>query len=85
MGIVSERDIVRALATDADADVVWAPDVMTEELVTADAEARIVDVASKMIDEDVRHLAIMDGDEIIGIVSVRDVFPVVTEDLVESW
>lgn len=82
-GIVSERDVIRALAGDADPDVVWTPDVMTEQVVTADAGTRIVDAALQMVDEDLRHLVVTEDGEIIGVVSIRDVFRVITEEIVE--
>jgi CBS domain-containing protein len=78
-GIVSERDIVRALAQGADADEVWAGDVMTEDLVLAEPEETIVDVAARMSAERVRHVAIVERGTIIGVVSARDVLPVLAD------
>jgi CBS domain-containing protein len=79
-GIVSERDITRALADDADPDVVWSADVMSEPLVTAGADESILRVALLMIDEGIRHVGIVEQDEITGIVSARDLFEVFAED-----
>lgn len=84
-GIVSERDIVAALGEGADPDVVWARDVMSEDLIAVDPDARIFDVALRMSDENLRHLAVVEGDEVVGIVSIKDVVRVVTEDLLEAW
>jgi CBS domain-containing protein len=41
-GIVSERDVIRALADDADADEVWAADIMADSLVFAEPEETIM-------------------------------------------
>jgi CBS domain-containing protein len=84
-GIVSERDVIRALANGADPDEVWAADVMTEELVTALADERIIDVAIRLVAEDIRHAAVLDEDHVIGVVSARDLFRVVTDELLDTW
>ncbi|MGZ6973534.1 MAG: CBS domain-containing protein [Acidimicrobiia bacterium] len=84
IGIVSERDIARALAADADPDTVWSADVMTEELVTADADETILQVALRMIDDDIRHIGVLKADEIIGVVSSRDIFQVFAESALET-
>lgn len=85
VGIVSERDVVRALAGDADPDAIWSADVMTQDLVTADAAEAILRVALRMIDEGIRHMAVVENDRIIGVISSRDVFQVLCEDALESW
>jgi CBS domain-containing protein len=82
VGIISERDVLAALAGDADPDEVWAADVMTEEIVTAGAGERVLDAARRMVEKDVRHLAVVDGDQVIGIVSMRDLFGRLTDALV---
>ena len=85
VGIVSERDVTRALADDADPDAVWAADIMTEELVTADADETILQVALRMIDEGIRHIAVVEQDDIVGVVSSKDVFLAFAEDALETW
>jgi CBS domain-containing protein len=78
--IVSERDITRALGDGADPDMVWAADIMSEELVEADGQDSILQVAFRMLDEDIRHVVILEDDEVVGLVSARDVFRVLAED-----
>jgi CBS domain-containing protein len=78
-GVVSERDVVRALSGGADADEVWAADVMVDDLVLAEPEERIVDVADRMTEEGVRHVAVVERGTIVGVVSARDVLPVLVE------
>ena len=73
VGIVSERDVVRALAAGADPDEVWAADVMVDNLVFAEPEETIVDVAERMSDEVVRHVPVVERGTIVGVVSARDV------------
>lgn len=71
-GVISERDVVWALAQGADADEIWAGDVMTRDLVTVEASATIPQAAAAMRDQHVRHLLVLDGPS-PGVVSLRDV------------
>ena len=50
-------------------------DIMTpkEKLITVNKDATIVDVSAKMDENKVRHLPVMDGDKVIGVVSITDV------------
>ena len=77
--VVSERDVVRALADGADPDEVWAADVASNDLVLAEPEEAIVDVAARMSAEAVRHVTVVDRGAIVGVVSARDVLPVLTD------
>jgi CBS domain-containing protein len=70
---------VRALADGADADEVWAADVLTENLVTAEPEETIVEVAERMSFAMVRHVAIVERGTIVGVVSARDVLSVLAD------
>jgi CBS domain-containing protein len=78
-GIVSERDVVQALASGADVDEVWAVDIMADHLVCAEPEETVVDVADRMAAERVRHVAIVERGTIVGVVSARDVLPVLAD------
>jgi CBS domain-containing protein len=77
--MVSERDVVRALAQGAEPGEVWVADVMTEDVVIADPDEPVVDVAARMGDESVRHVAVVDNGAIVGVVSARDVLEVLVE------
>lgn len=81
-GVVSERDIVRALAAGCDPSEVWAADVMAEAAVSVDVDDPIVLAAERMLEEGVRHLPVIGADgHALGVVSVREVLRVFTE----SW
>lgn len=71
-GVISERDVVWALAQGADPDEIWAGDVMTRDLVTVSASTPIREAAAAMRDQHVRHLLVLDGPS-PGVVSLRDV------------
>jgi CBS domain-containing protein len=80
-GIVSERDIVAAIAAGAALDQLSAGDVATRDLISADPGDRIIDVAQRLIDEGVRHVALVDRDEVVGVLSIRDLFEVLVDEL----
>ncbi len=79
VGVVSERDVVRALAEGADPDEVWAGDVMADSVVIAEPEETVVAVAERMVGETIRHVPVVDRGKVVGVVSARDVLPVLTD------
>ncbi|SRR5579885_2210475 len=83
VSVVSERDVARSLADDADPDTVWSADVASDRLVTAEANEPILRVARRMADEDVRHLLVVERGRVAGIVSARDVFRVFVEEALD--
>ena len=85
IGVVSERDIVRALAEGAEPDDVWAADVMTRTVLTTSADEPILSVARMMADAHIRHAVLTnDLDEVIGIVSMRDVIGPLLDEATET-
>jgi len=73
-GILSERDVVRALV-DHGGDVLNMPvsEMMTRAVKTCTLEANIRDVMSEMTRSRVRHLPVIDGGKLCGIISIGDV------------
>lgn len=84
LGVVSERDIVRALAEGADADEERVIDVMSDDVAALDEEASILDAANVMAVNEIRHLAVRREGVIVGVLSIRDVVAVVLEELASS-
>lgn len=78
VGVVSERDIVGALGQGAEPDDVWVADVMVDRLVLAEPEETVLEVAERMSAEGVRHVAVADRGTIVGVVSARDLMPVLS-------
>ncbi|MGY1635750.1 CBS domain-containing protein [Geodermatophilus sp. SYSU D00742] len=73
-GIVSERDIVRALherGTELLEDPVSS--VMTADVHTCLPDAGVEELARTMTDHRVRHVPVVDGGQLVGIVSIGDV------------
>jgi CBS domain-containing protein len=73
IGIVSERDVVRAIAEHGAAAMKrTAEDLMTRKVVTASPETT-VERAMEMMDAGYfRHLPVVQAGELVGIVSIRD-------------
>ena len=72
-GVVSERDIVRAVAEGTDLDATTVADVETRDLFWATEDSTVGDVVEEMMEDYVRHILIGDNTGLVGIVSMRDV------------
>lgn len=73
-GIVSERDVVRRLATDPDVLSTAVADVMTAVVHSCHPEDSVESLMSTMTDHRIRHLPVLDADgRLCGIVSIGDV------------
>jgi CBS domain-containing protein len=71
-GIFTERDIVRALGEHFDAAGHPVSNWMTRNPVLISAEADVHEAMDKMLSGGFRHLPVMDGDRVAGLVSMRD-------------
>jgi CBS domain-containing protein len=71
-GIFTERDIVRALAAEHDAASHAVTDWMTTEPVTLAPDTTAVDALQQMLAAGFRHVPVVDGGRLVGIVSIRD-------------
>ena len=73
-GIVSERDLARALARDGvDALAVPVEQVMAHEVRTCSASSTIDAVMATMTEARIRHMPVVDDGQMVGIVSIGDV------------
>jgi CBS domain-containing protein len=72
-GIFTERDVVRAAASGRDLSTARVTDWMTPEPVTAPPDTDVDDAAAMMMGQGFRHLPVEDGNDLIGIVSLRDI------------
>jgi CBS domain-containing protein len=80
-GILSERDVTRAVAEGADPDLVWAADIMTPDPIGADVEDTVLAVAARMITANIRHLPVFHDAQPVGIVSARDIMRALADAL----
>jgi len=72
-GIVSERDIVHAFAAHrADASEIRVADAMTRGLVTCRPDDSLTRILGLMTRHRVRHLPVLDGGRLVGLISIGD-------------
>lgn len=72
VGIVTERDIVAALAEGADPGTATVADYMTDRPVTVAPDDDLAVAARRMAELGVRHLPVVDGHRLVGVLSMRD-------------
>jgi CBS domain-containing protein len=77
VGVVSERDIVAAVADGVDFESERAADVMAMDTVTIDAASPISEARTMMETGGMRHLPVLKEGKVIGVVSIRDLLGVV--------
>jgi CBS domain-containing protein len=77
--ILTERDVMKAVAAGSDGSAPVA-DWMTRHPETIEPEDTTDHAASLMIHGGFRHLPVVLGDEVVGIVSIRDLMKVALDD-----
>ncbi|MFB6133704.1 MAG: CBS domain-containing protein [Halanaeroarchaeum sp.] len=81
-GIVTDRDLaMEVLAGGRDASEVSARDIMTEDLVTVDATEGAFDACSRMCDEGVRRLPLVEDGDLVGIITFDDMLQLLGDEL----
>ena len=73
IGILTERDLLRAVAARTHSSEARVREWMTAEPITADEDTNPADAARTMLENGFRHLPVISGDRAVGIVSIRDV------------
>jgi len=73
MGIMTERDVLRAVAEGRDVEQTSVDDLMTKNLVTGGPNWDVVVAASVMTAHRIRHLVVQEQDRVLGVLSLRDV------------
>ena len=81
VGILTERDVLRAVARGIDASTT-AVDWMTRDPDTLEPDESTEHAAVLMIHGGFRHLPVTENDEVVGMLSIRDLMRVVLEDTV---
>lgn len=72
-GVFSERDLVqRVIAKNKDLDKTKVEDVMTTQIITADINDSNETALAKMELANTRHIIILEGEKLIGVLSMRD-------------
>jgi CBS domain-containing protein len=81
VGIFTERDVLRLAGEGPDFREVRVGDVMTRQLVTLSPDDDILDAAKLMGERKIRHLPVLEGENLLGMVGIREVVRVLVERL----
>jgi CBS domain-containing protein len=84
IGIFTERDVLGLAGEGTDLDAVRVGDVMTREPLTVDVGVGVLDAARLMGERKIRHLPVVQGDHLLGMVGIRDVLGSLVERLWQS-
>jgi CBS domain-containing protein len=72
-GVITERDILEAVAKGNDPDKEQVSDHLTANLTFARRDWSLEHAAATMIDGGFRHLVVVEGSDVVGILSMRDI------------
>jgi CBS domain-containing protein len=81
VGIFTERDVLRLASEGADFGTRAVRDAMTPNPLTISADVGILEAAQLMGERGIRHLPVVEGENLVGIVSMRDVLGFLAERL----
>jgi CBS domain-containing protein len=76
VGIMTERDVLYAIGRGLDPDHERAGDHLTWDVVYASPDWTLQDAAGAMVRGGFRHLVVLENDEVLGVISVRDILRV---------
>lgn len=79
-GIFTERDLLRAVAEGADLDTEPISTWMTEYPDSFHPEMDVEEAAEWMLATGFRHLPVVDGGDVVGVISIKDVLWAVTDE-----
>jgi CBS domain-containing protein len=71
-GIVTERDVLNSVAAGQDPDGQRVADNSTADVVTVTVDSSLEQAVEKMTEGNFRHLLVLHGEDVVGIVSMRD-------------
>lgn len=78
-GIITERDILHAVAGEQNVDTTKVADVMTRDVVSGAPGWDLIKAVKTMTEGGFRHLLVMELDDPVGIVSLRDLMDTMAE------
>jgi CBS domain-containing protein len=73
IGILTERDLLKAMAARVHSSEARVRQFMTENPMTATPEMDCEEAEQLMLDKGFRHLPVLEGDDVVGVVSLRRV------------
>lgn len=84
VGIFTERDVLRLAGDSAALDQVRVADAMTSQVITVSPDADLVSTARLMGERRIRHLPVVEGENLLGMIGIRDVLAALAERLWRS-
>ena len=72
-GVITERDVLRSVAQGENPDEELVAEHLTANLTFAAPDWSLEDAAAAMIRGGFRHLVVVDGPELVGVLSMRDI------------
>lgn len=78
--IISERDVLVSIGRGEDPDVERVADHMSDSVITASPDWSLERAAAEMAGRRIRHLVIVEGPEVVGMLSMRDIMRVWTQE-----
>ena len=84
LGILTERDILKVIGGGEDPKNVAAHEALSDDLYTIGPDATVDQAARQMTKAGVRHLPVISGDGLIGIISIRDLVRWSVQDVTEA-
>ena len=79
-GILTERDVLEVVAKGQDPDVELCGEHLTPDAVTATPDWDLGRAAAAMLTGGFRHLVVVDEDDVVGVLSVRDIVRVLSSN-----
>ena len=73
IGILTERDLLKAMAARVHSSEARVRQFMTENPITATPDMDCEEASQLMLDKGFRHLPVMEGEDVVGVVSLRRV------------
>ncbi len=74
IGIVTDRDIaIKVIMKDRKASEITAKEIMSSPLITIEPDAPVEKACELMANKGIRRLPVVEGDKLIGIISVRNI------------
>ena len=73
IGIISERDIARKIHQENFSNNELVTNIMTKKIISCDLNISVTELMETMTEKKIRHMLIMNNDELKGIVSIGDV------------
>ena len=83
VGIVTERVVVKSIAKNLEPKETRLKDIMTTDIVSIGPQTTLKEAAKIMATKWIRHLPIIEGSKVVGIISQRDLTGVLAEALHE--